>query len=70
MLTKKSWPAMVVSKPPSCSAIPASPLYGSRSDAEKSAYILADNRLAEKAGWDRSLLVLELQGLIDIGVDV
>jgi ParB-like chromosome segregation protein Spo0J len=40
------------------------------SDAEKRAYILADNRLAEKAGWDRSLLVLELQGLIDIGFDV
>ncbi len=40
------------------------------SDAEKRAYIIADNRLAEKAGWDRSLLVLELQGLIDIGFDV
>ena len=40
------------------------------SDAEKRAYILADNRLAEKAGWDRGLLVLELQGLIDIGFDV
>src|ERR1044071_10117793 len=34
------------------------------SDGEKRAYILADNRLAEKSGWDRSLLVLELQGLI------
>ena len=40
------------------------------SDAEKRAYIIADNRLAEKAGWDRGLLVLELQGLIDIGFDV
>ncbi|MGN6716822.1 MAG: site-specific DNA-methyltransferase [Candidatus Binatia bacterium] len=40
------------------------------SDAEKRAYIIADNRLAEKAGWDRDLLALELQGLIDIGFDV
>ena len=40
------------------------------SDAEKRAYIIADNRLAEKAGWDRRLLVLELQGLIDLGFDV
>ena len=28
------------------------------SDAEKRAYVIADNRLAEKAGWDRSLLAL------------
>jgi DNA modification methylase len=40
------------------------------SDADKRAYVIADNRLAEKAGWDRNLLVLELQGLIDIGFDV
>jgi DNA modification methylase len=39
-------------------------------DAEKRAYVIADNRLAEKAGWDRNLLVLELQGLIEIGFDV
>src|ERR1700730_2794685 len=29
--------------------------------AEKRAYILADNRLAEKAGWDREILAIELQ---------
>ena len=40
------------------------------SDADKRAYVLADNRLAEKAGWDRSLLATELQGLIDIGFEV
>jgi hypothetical protein len=40
------------------------------SDAEKRAYILADNRLAEKAGWDREIVVAELQGLIDIGFDI
>jgi ParB-like chromosome segregation protein Spo0J len=27
------------------------------------AYVLADNKLAEKAGWDRELLAIELQGL-------
>jgi len=29
-------------------------------DAEKRAYVLADNKLAEKAGWDRELLLAEL----------
>ena len=32
--------------------------------------MIADNRLAEKAGWDRDLLALELQSLIDIGFEV
>jgi hypothetical protein len=40
------------------------------SDADKRAYILADNKLAAKAGWDREVLAIELQGLIDLGVDV
>jgi hypothetical protein len=40
------------------------------SEAEKRAYILADNRLAENAGWDRELLAIELQGLIDLDFDV
>lgn len=40
------------------------------SDAEKRAYILADNQLALKAGWDRELQALEFQGLIDLGFDV
>jgi DNA modification methylase len=40
------------------------------SEAEKRAYILADNRLAEKAGWDNDTLAIELQGLVDIGFDV
>jgi DNA modification methylase len=35
------------------------------SEEEKRAYILADNRLAEDAGWDQELLAIELQGLID-----
>jgi DNA modification methylase len=40
------------------------------SPAEKRAYILADNRLAEKAGWDREILAIELQELIDLDFDV
>jgi DNA modification methylase len=40
------------------------------SDAEKRAYILADNKLAEKAGWDKELLAIELQGLIELDVDI
>jgi DNA modification methylase len=40
------------------------------SPAEQRAYILADNKLAEKAGWDRELLAIELQGLVDLDFDV
>jgi DNA modification methylase len=40
------------------------------SETEKRAYILADNRLAEKAGWDREILAIELQGLIELDFDV
>lgn len=39
-------------------------------EAQKRAYILADNRLAEQAGWDRDLLSLELADLSEIGVDL
>ena len=39
------------------------------SDAEKRAYILADNKLAEKAGWDREILAIELQHLTILDVD-
>ncbi|MFM6932213.1 MAG: site-specific DNA-methyltransferase [Novosphingobium sp.] len=40
------------------------------SDAERRAYILADNKLAENAGWDREILAIELQGLIDLNFEV
>ena len=40
------------------------------SDADKRAYVLADNKLAEKAGWDRELLAIELQGLIELEVEI
>jgi DNA modification methylase len=39
-------------------------------EAEKRAYVLADNRLAEKAGWDKEMLAIELKGLIDLEFDV
>jgi DNA modification methylase len=41
-------------------------------EAEKRAYIIADNRLAEKAGWDREILAIELQALVvdDFEVDL
>ncbi len=40
------------------------------SATQKRAYILADNRLAEKAGWDKEILVVELQGLLADGFEV
>lgn len=40
------------------------------SEAEKRAYVLADNRLAEKAGWDREILAIELQALVDEGFEI
>lgn len=39
-------------------------------DTERRAYIIADNRLAEKAGWDKEILSLELQALIDLDFEV
>ncbi len=40
------------------------------SDAERGAYVLADNKLALNAGWDREILAIELQGLVDLDFDV
>ena len=39
------------------------------SEADKRAYILADNKLAENAGWDREILAIELQALVDLDFD-
>ena len=39
------------------------------SATQKRAYILADNRLAEKAGWDEEILAVELQGLLADGFE-
>ncbi|MCF3935322.1 site-specific DNA-methyltransferase [Acuticoccus sp. M5D2P5] len=39
-------------------------------ETQKRAYILADNKLAEQAGWDRDLLALEVADLSELGVDI
>uniref|UniRef100_UPI00138F75AD ParB N-terminal domain-containing protein n=1 Tax=Cypionkella psychrotolerans TaxID=1678131 RepID=UPI00138F75AD len=39
-------------------------------EAQKRAYILADNRLAEQAGWDADLLALEMGDLEALGVEL
>ena len=39
-------------------------------DAQKRAYILADNRIALSAGWDEELLALEFKELKDLGFDI
>jgi DNA modification methylase len=39
------------------------------SEAQKRAYILADNKLAENASWDNDLLAIELQFLIDTDLE-
>jgi hypothetical protein len=36
------------------------------SPAEQRAFVIADNRLAELAGWDRDTLAMELQGLMEL----
>jgi len=40
------------------------------SEAQKKAYIIADNRMALDAGWDEELLAVELEGLSDLGFDL
>ncbi|WP_310532750.1 DNA methyltransferase [Novosphingobium sp.] len=40
------------------------------SDAERRAYVIADNKLALNAGWDREILAIELQALVDLEFDV
>ena len=68
----RSSPAMAAWRPPSTSASTPYPTcrLSHLSEADKRAYILADNKLAQKAGWDRELLAIELQGLIELEVDI
>ena len=40
------------------------------SEAEKRAYVIADNRLAEKAGWDHEILAIEFQTLFEIAPEL
>ncbi len=39
------------------------------SETERRAYVLADNKLALNAGWDREVLAIELQALVDLEFD-
>lgn len=39
-------------------------------EAQKRAYIIADNRLAENTGWDERLLRVELEFLSQVDIDV
>ena len=39
------------------------------SEAERRAYVLADNKLALNAGWDKEMLAIELQALVDLEFD-
>ena len=49
--------------------VPAIRLEG-LSDAQKKAYVLADNQLALNAGWDEQLLRLELDELVALDFDI
>jgi hypothetical protein len=40
------------------------------SAVEQRAFAIADNRLAELAGWDRDTLAIELKGLIELDFDI
>ena len=40
------------------------------SESQRRAYVLADNRLAEAAGWDKEMLALEAADLSELGVDL
>jgi DNA modification methylase len=37
-------------------------------EGQRRAYVIADNRLAELAGWDEGILKIEMQGLRDLGL--
>jgi ParB-like chromosome segregation protein Spo0J len=39
-------------------------------DAQKRAYVLADNQLAANAGWDMDVLKVEIGEIQDIGFDI
>jgi len=40
------------------------------SEAERRAYVIADNKLALNAGWDKEILAIELQALVELDFDV
>lgn len=42
---------------------------GYLTDAQKRAYVIADNKLALNSGWDENMLAIELGDLKDLGFD-
>ena len=40
------------------------------SEVERRAYVIADNKLALNAGWDKDLLAIELQALVDLDFEM
>lgn len=40
------------------------------SETERRAYVIADNKLALNAGWDKEILAIELQALVDLDFDI
>ncbi|WP_457938374.1 site-specific DNA-methyltransferase [Mesorhizobium sp. 10J20-29] len=44
--------------------------YDHMSDADKRAYRIADNRIAEKAGWDKEILAIEFEALTALDFDL
>ena len=40
--------------------------FGHLNEAQKRAYVIADNKLAEQGGWDREILAIEFGELIDL----
>lgn len=44
-------------------------MLSSMSEADRRAYVIADNRLAEQAGWDPTILAIELQALVELNFD-
>ena len=40
------------------------------SEAEKRAYVIADNKLAEKAGWDKEILAIEFETLFELAPEL
>lgn len=40
------------------------------SETERRAYVIADNKLALNAGWDKEILAIELQSLVDLEFEV
>src|SRR5947207_15804535 len=67
-MTARSSPAMDAS-PQRGFSVPAVRL-SHLSETERRAYVIADNKLALNAGWDREMLAIELQGLVDLDFEI